>query len=35
MTGLLLLYRCDRLLFLGGGFPVGFEEGLLWYAHDP
>ena len=23
-----------ELFFLGGGFLVGFEEGLLWYAHE-
>ena len=22
----------EELFFLGGGFLVGFEEGLLWYA---
>ena len=24
----------EELFFLGGGFLVGFEEGLLWYAHE-
>ena len=23
-----------ELFFLGGGFLVGLEEGLLWYAHE-
>ena len=29
-----MLSASARFLFLGGGFLVGFEEGLLWYAHE-